>query len=625
MFNYLANKVFGRGPAAPAAPAIAGVKLVPPQGSGRSDQVHVQYPPQDPGFVCPEAADLLRAQADIMGMLRIHAACAPAMFKDRYEQPILNLAAYIVNLPATASGVFSGEGGLMRACVEMAFNSFRASDGRIFTGASGVEERHLLEGRWRYVCFAAGLMYPLGASIEAMQVIDAQGKRWSPELDSLESWVGPGKRYWVTWLHEDVQPGPSSIMGMLLHKILGRPNIDWLNDGSSDLIKRLLEIITGSALAGPLIATNVVQSIWVSVHMREVARRHQNYGRLTVGSHISPYIIDAMVVLTRDVWIINEKTVFADATGVHLEWPAAGRDIIDYCKAHAYPGVPSSEAALLTMLSANKIIVGGLDGVAMVEIANADGEIVAAVKLAKPGLLVDDPAVFATAKSRPVAIEEVIAGDPLTSASPENSPIRKKPAKKEVAPAEVVNRPTLDTIEIDEKTGAQPTNSAVPPESTTAVEPAAVPFQAPASEAKNPLGAAPVEATEATAGQSMDASTEGAEIKYAGLVDKDVAAKLKPHSIEILGKVIHAWREKTDLQYVMRTTTVGAAVEKDFLLMCSSRGIDSILEFAAAGLLYIDPTRPGIKIHQIATVDGGQKKVDCIVFSRGSVKLLGLN
>ena len=621
MFNYLANKVFGRVPDA----VNVGVKLVPPKGSGRSEQLHVQYPPQDPGFICPEATDLLRAQADIIGMLKIHAACSPAMFKERYEQPILNLAAYIANLPATASGVFAGEGGLMRACVEMAFNSFRASDGRIFTGASGVEERHLLEGRWRYVCFSAGLLYPLGASIEAMQVINEQGKRWSPELDSLESWVGPGTRYWVTWLHEDVQPGPSSIMGMLLHKLLGRPNIDWLNDGSSDLIKRLLEIITGSVAAAPLIATNVVQSVWVSVHMREVARRHQNYGRLTVGSHISPYILDAMVVLTRDTWVINEKTVFADATGVHLEWPAAGRDIIDYCKARAYPGVPVSEAALLTMLSANKIIVGGLDGVAMVEIANADGEIVAAVKLAKPGLLVDDPAIFATAKSRPVAIEQVIAGDPLTSESPENSPIRKKPAKRVQAPAEVVNRPTLDTMEIDEQTEIQSITGALPPGSATAAEPAAVAVQTPAHDAKQPPVVEHPDVSGSTASQPMDASIEGAEIKYAGFVDNDVATKLKPHSVEILGKVIHAWREKTDLQYVMRTTSVGAAVEKDFLLMCSSRGIDSILEFAAAGLLYIDPTRPGIKIHQIATVDGGQKKVDCIVFSRGSVKLLGLN
>lgn len=625
MFNYLANKVFGRVHTAPVALADVGVKRVPPQGPGRSDQPHVQYPPQDPGFICPEASDLLRAQADIMGMLRIHAACSPAMFKDRYEQPILNLAAYIANLPATASGVFSGEGGLMRACVEMAFNSFRASDGRIFTGASGVEERHLLEGRWRYVCFAAGLLYPLGASIEAMQVIDAQGKRWSPELDSLVSWVDPGERYWVTWLHEDVQPGPSSIMGMLLHKLLGRPNIDWLNDGSSDLIKRLLEIITGSALAAPLIATNVVQSVWVSVHMREVARRHQNYGRLTVGSHISPYIIDAMVVLTKDMWVINEKTVFADATGVHLEWPAAGRDIIDYCKARAYPGVPSSEAALLTMLSANKIIVGGLDGVAMVEIANADGEIVAAVKLAKPGLLVDDPAIYATAKSRPVAIEEVIAGDPLTSESPEKSPIRTKQPKKVLPPAEVATRPTLDTIEIGEQTGIQSTTVAPPRGSANTAEPAAVAVQAPANEAKQSSAVAQPDPSDSTDSLPMDASIEGTEIKYAGFVDKDVASKLKPHSVEILGKVIHAWREKTDLQYVMRTTSVGAAVEKDFLLMCSSRGIDSILEFAAVGLLYIDPTRPGIKIHQIATVDGGQKKVDCIVFSRGAVKLLGLN
>lgn len=590
----------------------------------------LQYPPQDPGFSCTEAVELVEAQSDIIAMLKIHAASAPAHFKVRYEQPIINLAEYIANLPGTASGVFAGEGGLFRAGVEMAFNSFRASDGRIFTGSSGVEERHLLEGRWRYVCFAAGLLYPVGASIQSMQVLNSEGQRWSAELDPLQSWLGAGQPFWVTWNKDDVEPGPDSIMGMILHQILGRPNIDWLNAGSPDLIKRLVEIVTGSPAASSYIATSVVKNVWSSVHEREVARRHQNYGRLVVGSHISPYIIDAMVILAKQKWRINQSIMFVDTSSVHLEWPAAGIDIIEYCKSRGYQGIPSSETALLTMLTANKIIVGGLDGVALCEIANSSGEIVGAIKLAKPGLLIDDFSAYAKT-ARPVAIEDIVAADPLTTPSPEVK-VRKPAAKKEkVEQSPVVDRPTLDTLQISDPVPV----SEVTPEASKPAEtqsPQIIASESvPVEESVDSKACIPTELqaskipAEVKSGQQQLPLTEGAEIKYASLVEKDVALKLKPTSTEILGKLIHAWREKTDPKYVMRITPVGAAVEQEFLLMCSSRGLDAILEWATVGLLYIDPMRPGVKLHQIATVDGGQKKVNCVIFSRSAAKILGLN
>lgn len=622
MLKTFVKRIFDRPNAGTAVPVVESISFSPPTSAGRV----VQYPPQDPGFVCMDGVQLLGAQSDIIAMLKLHAASTPALYLERYEQPILNLSEYISNLPGTSSGVFAGEGGLMRACVEMAFNSFRASDGRIFTGASGVEERHLLEGRWRYVCFVAGLLYPVGASIQAMQVINSDGRRWSAELDSLQAWAGVGHRYWVTWAQEDMEPGPASIMGMLLNRIVGRKNVDWLNEGSPDLIKRLVEIVTGSTAAASLNATNVVQSVWSSVHEREVARRHQNYGRLVVGSHISPYIIDAMVNLTKQVWCINERTVFADASGVHIEWPKAGTDIIEYCKQHGYPGIPSSEGALLTMLCANKIVVGGVDGVAITEIANAEGEIVTAVKLTKSGLLVDDPSIFAKQSSRPVAMAAVLAADPLTAPSPEKQ-ARKSPAKKAVSPPVPVDSPTLDTLDLDDNSDegengrdvgcAAPVSIPTPNREDVQTGPVVQELTLPALKPQKTEDAG-------VTGAKVPPTNEGAEVKYASLVDKDIVAKLKPHATEILGKVIHAWREKTDPQYVMRTTSIGAAVEKDFLLLCSSRGPDAILEWAAAGLLYIDPMRPGVKVHQIAIVDGGQKTVDCVVFSRGTVKLLGM-
>lgn len=602
------KKLFGTHAAAPAPAVPASINLPIRAAVGG-----VQYPPQDPGFVCPNPENLIAAQSDVMGMLRTHAACPTAHFDERYRLPILNLAEYIANLPGSPSGVFAGEGGLFRACVEMAFNSFRASDGRIFTGMSGVEERHLLEGRWRYVCFMAGLLYPVGASVQAMEVIDTNGARWSAELDPLQQWVGTDKRFYVSWSRDDVTPGPSPIMGMLVQRIIGRKNIDWLNEGSPDLIKRLVEIISGSPVAKSLIATDVVSSVWSSVHEREMARRYQNYGRLVVGSHISPYVLDAMSGLIASKWKINEKTVFVDGTDVYLEWPAAGLDIIEYCQARGYQGIPAHHSALMVMLSANNIIVAGIDGVAISEIANQDGEIVAAVKLSKPSLLVEDMAQYAKVKQKPVALVAVVDADPLTAPSPE-----KKAKPKKVEQKQSVAQPTLDTLEIDEDDiGAEkPVDAVVIIEKS--MEPEVTQKVAPSTSIK------PVEAE--SKNQQLAQLKEGEEISYAGLVCADILVKLKPYAAETLGKVIHAWREKIETKYVFRMTTVGVAIEQEFVLLASSPelGPNAILEWAAAGLLYIDPTRPGIKIHQISVSEGSIKKVNCIVFSMGVADRLGM-
>lgn len=611
MFKSLIAKLFSR-PATGGMPISAPGDFVKPINLGRA----VQYPPQDPGFECAEAVSLVEAQHGIMAMLRMHAASDIALFRTRYEQPVLNVAEYISNLPGTSSGVFAGEGGLLRACIEVAFNSFRSSDGRIFTGASGVEERHLLEVRWRYVCFAAGLLYPIGAAIQSMQVLNEDGSRWSAELDSLQLWVGVGSRYWVSWTDEDVEPGPAPIMGMLVNRLIGRENINWLNQGSPDLIKRLVEIVSGSKSAESSLAATVVKGVWSAVHEREVARRHQNYGRLAVGSHISPYIIDAMVVLSKQSWEINKKTMFVDASGVHLEWPAAGTDIINFCRDRGYPGIPSSEGALLSLLNANKIIATGMDGAIFEEIANADAEVVNAVKLSKPGMLVDDPAAYAKPTSRLVVMADIVEADPLTAPSPEK-PAR-KPSEKKPKPNDTTTvRPTLDTLDVEQVA----TNNDAPPV-VPEVKQAdkSVTLEAKATE---PVVVSQVGKSPQTP-HDQATSKEGAEIKYASLVDKDVADKLKPHAKEILGKVIHAWREKSEPEFVMRMTECGLAVQKDFILLCSSRGPDAILEWAETGLLYIDPMRPGVKIHQIATVEGGAKKVECIIFARLTAKLLGL-
>lgn len=664
MFRDLVSRLFGdhKTPAAPGQPASTSVV------TSRESSIEVravlqrnavQYPPQDPGFVLPTTDQLIHAQAELLGMLKTHAAVPPSLYEARYLAPIKALAAHIGNLPATASGVFAGEGGLFRACMEMAFYAFRASDGRIFTGSSGVEERHKLEARWRYVCFASAMLYPVGAPLHAMSVLDEAGRRWAPELDPLNTFATPGSQYWVTWQNSSCEPGPAGAGAMLAHHILGRENVDWLNAGSPDLVRRIHEIVTGASTASSLLATSVVKDTWASIHERETSRRHQNYGRLIVGSHISPYVIDAMVMLSREQWKLNDKVMFCDGKQVYLEWPAAGNAIIDFCRERGYRGIPSSEAALLTVMGSNGLVHCNADGVEIVEIADGEGEIIGAVRLCKPGLLVDDMSSLSKVIKRPVTVDDMIAADPIASASPEALPTheRKKPVKKSeqvhTAPppvAQGLEMPDYSDSDFDDEDedghSAEETARAAP---STVVETPEIAVgkrsSAPAQQSVKvqtqvmPDGSAISTGSKVGDQGSRERGSPKAktdtkssaevgnapQVTFSDHVPGSYKDRLLPYAVEILGRLIHDVKHRPeDDSSVVRMTKLGFAVDHEVVLGISSKAIDALSNWAENGMLYIDPTRPGNKVHQIAIIEGGQKKKPCIVFRSAVAEGLGL-
>lgn len=672
MLRTLVSKLFREKPSsgAPNTPTSPAIETRAHGGSSIEVRVvnqrsTVQYPPQDPGFQLSDASALLEAQGDLLAMLKTHAAVSPLLYQSRFLGPIESLARHIGNLPATSSGVFAGEGGLFRACIELAFYAFRASDGRIFTGSSGVEERHRLEARWRYVCFAAGLLYPLGQPLHGMTVLDQMGKTWAPELDPIDKFVAAGESFWVTWRNPTIEPGPSAAGAMIAHHVLGRANIDWLNEGSPELARRIHEVVTGATGASSLLANTVIRDTWASIHEREIARRHQNYGRLVVGSHISPYVIDSMVMLSRDVWKVNEKVMFCDGKNVYLQWPDAGTAIIEFCKQRGYRGIPASEAALLTMMSGNGLVHGNADGVDITEIADSKGEIVGAVRLSKPGLLIDDMQSVAKKISRPVTVDDVLAADPIASASPESSARDKanrasqsadviQPAPPSAAALEMpdYSDSELDDGEEEPEGGDQshpgslmaeqsdhklpvvPTGEDAKPASVRPNDPGrpeahknAQPAAA-TSQSKTGLpgsGKPSHQGKESGATKSQADSGNAPKVSYVDGLPASIRERLVPYSAEILGRLVHEVKSTPDDgNLLVRATKIGFAVDHEIVLGISSKAIDALSNWAENGLLYIDPTRPGNKVHQISISEGGQRKRACIVFRATVAEAMGL-
>jgi hypothetical protein len=607
----------------------------------------VAYPPRDPGLPIKPAEQLVQDHVDVLEMLRLHAAETPDRFEQRFLAPITRLAELVNTLPATPDASFSGAGGLFRACMETGFHAFRASDGRIFTGAQGVEARHRLEGRWRYVCFTAGLIYPLGTSLCSMAVIDTRGRKWSPELESVLEWARQNQsdRVFASWVTNAVAPGPAPVSATFALKVLGRVNVEWLNEGSAELVSTLLDIVTvGGGVQKDGVASSLVREIWVAVQERETARRYQNYGRLTIGSHVSPYLLDAVVALAKAKWKFQESVMFADTTGVYLHWPLAGEDIISYCAERGYTGIPSSEQALLTLMVSNGLVTSGVDRIALLEIAGPEGEVVMGVKLTHPELVVpDDTTLEQIAGERKVSMSLVRASDPLTRAqnalkttvsqpaatqaatapnstppvAPSEAPIGvPAPASSlrfdEISPLEILGSPDSGSEQEQEQegTGAEPVKLAALP--------------ATQQDTTGELSRSGQGASRSARQQEPGAIVEAPEIKYSELLPEDVASKFRNVDAELLGRLVHVWRRKAADGRVMRVCEHGIAFELDLLADYTQDPAGFLSHLGAQGFLFSERTTPGKMIYQVAATEGSRKTATCFIILHHAAKKLGM-
>lgn len=219
---------------------------------------------------------ILQAHAKLLDRLRLHAACDEAHFSLRFVAPLLRLARHVNVLPATEGGLFSDSMGLFRACLEAGFFSFQASDGHIFTGSEGVERRHALEGRWRYVCFLAALFHPLGKPLQRVVLVQAEGLDWKHSPGGATAWAESAgvDSLLVAWTSsEDAEAiGPSAITLPVVPQVVGPENLHMIEEGAGELVTALCELAVGEPGTSP-IARETVTSCWARISEREAAAR----------------------------------------------------------------------------------------------------------------------------------------------------------------------------------------------------------------------------------------------------------------------------------------------------------------------------------------------------------------
>lgn len=619
--------------------------------------VHASYPPRHDGIPLASKEELIEVQEDLIRRLKLHAAALKTDFYERFEIPITNLATYISNIPGSKDAIYGGPGGLFRACLECAFYSYQSSDGKIFTGQLGVEDRHLLEKRWRYICFLSGLLFPIGQTLEKIRVTNDSGEGWLIRADSLTQWAenSQSEHYYVGWPREDVAPGPSVLGGALSIQIAGTAAIRYLEEGSSALTTAYSEIASNLRTDFNSIAFDLVASMWERLKKAELARLPQNYGRVQFGQHNAPIIVDAMrECIAEGKWIVNEKSVLADSTGVYLIWPRAGHDLLASAKITALKGMPSSSSGLLQVMLDEKMLFTDAQQSAYVDVADADGELHMAVKLIKPDSCVEGyvPSDYL----KPVIASEVAKTDPLVEVD-----LQTKNAKRSTpapTPAPVTETKPASTANKEEKPERvipeAPPPSADPLAATLGLASAIPPAAAPSK--LEPLAE---KASKSLTVQSQDKGSEEKQLgQVGGTADAPSTAKASPSESATHPKPAPATLPNTkaeikDGEYVVPTeiekqlgkafSIMLARVVKELqkpefaiMLITTNKeyiGIpyeavaqaitsptDLLSNLQKHGWLHPEPGKPRAMVHQLSVTNGGATKAAYVTLSRGFAK-----
>ena len=324
------------------------------------------YPAADFGIEYADVESVMETQAALIKRLKLLAAMPDVDFERFYLRVIRNLAIHINQLPASEHGTHNGAGGLFRLALEIGFFSLQASEARLFAAGSRLEERRELEPRWKYATFLAGICCELHRPITTMVVVSSDGKEWPSFQKSLGEWLGDtDDRFFVRWVTagKNIGQGASSY---LLYKIIPEEALQHLHQASSTIVPTMLDVITG--VCNPVERgqmQTIIDEVRTKVFARDAALRPTQYGKLTVGTHIEPHLLDAMRRLaSTGVWSINgnKSRLWYGEDGLFLVWKTAAKEMQDLLRSDGIAGVPQDSNTLLEMLMKIEVFAIDSDG-----------------------------------------------------------------------------------------------------------------------------------------------------------------------------------------------------------------------------------------------------------------------
>ncbi|MFC6522665.1 MobH family relaxase [Undibacterium arcticum] len=283
-------------------------------------------------------------------------------------------------------------------CVWKSDFSLQSAERVVFAGQVQVELRRELEPRWRYATFLAALCSELYRPLSDMVVTSQEGKAWPKYLKSLTDWTSETgiDRYFVQWhkarqLHTMVS-GRADV-AVIMRAILPDYALQYLEDASAEIVPVVFAVASGSSHPADNSVARIVYETRDKISKRDAAVRKENYGKLTVGNHLEPYLLDAMRQLYRTgFWKINEtkSRLWYSPEGLFLIWKSAAKEIQKIAGEAGISGVPQDIATLAEILCDGKIAErNGLSSYWMITPPESKDEW-QALKIANPLVLIED-------------------------------------------------------------------------------------------------------------------------------------------------------------------------------------------------------------------------------------------
>ena len=539
------------------------------------------YPPVDQGVAFGSAEAVLGSQKDLIRRLRLGAGMDHAEFDHLYGSVLRSLASYVDLLPASAAGTHMGPGGLFRLALEIGFYSRQAAEAVIFAGREGVELRRNLEPRWRYATFLAGLCCELYRPLSRMLVVSDKGEEWPMHRMGMGEWVASidAKRYFIRWVEEDQQFVNASA-SVIASRIIPDVAMQYLQEGHGKIIPAMLDaVVIDAAQTKHNQIADIVARMRRKVIDRDTVLAPQNYGRLTVGAHLEPHLIDAMRQLVRDgVWVCNQKKsrLWYGKDGMFIVWRTAAKEMRDVLDRGGVSGIPQDATTLAETLIKADVFVADSTGDLYWKIKTPLGESeLIAVRLASPELLL-------------VAIEDDVPPEPL------DANLVVKDAPKATTEPLVI---TPLAVPAAEREVIQPA-STVPPVEASAPVPPATPQSPPANPPKqgDSRPGKPRRSSKSYPDMAGPSAIEVVEETSGVELPEEVAGQMSATVRAVMSQLLKDYQAGELAEFIERQTE-GVAISMEHLASYGVEVTKIMIELGNLGWLYAAPDNPKRKIH----------------------------
>jgi len=330
------------------------------------NDVHLvpRYPPFDNGVPVITIDQLVETQSELIGRIRAAFGYSPAEFDNMVMSVIRNYAAYVHLLPATSREHHNNAGGLFRLGLEIGFYALQAADGKIYSNKDTAERRRALHPKWVYATFVAGLCSEMYLPYTTMTILSKSGSKWPSVSKRLYDWAveNDSSNYYIHWTDNIASSGQSWQASPIyvLSMVLPAHARDYLNEGNEIIFSSMMNTIAGMSRHsdGNLIGELVRQYKDLIID-KDIKANPAFYGKLTVGSHLAPNVIDIMRELIKDgVWTVNSKNsrIWYTSEGCFIVWSTAFTEITNVMKKRNIAGTPSSPETMIEMLLNSNLI-----------------------------------------------------------------------------------------------------------------------------------------------------------------------------------------------------------------------------------------------------------------------------